>query len=198
MHLDTSTANERIRCVLKNKRSLSEYAPRSYMHTNGFIALTIDSINSQSRRLHWWKGENPIESQAHSHPWKFTSNVLLGTLRLTHYRENPVGTEGCMTLKKYRCTSGENQSGYRFAPRGDSCLKMVSQFSIPKLSNYFLTPSEIHSAYPLEETVTDVFIEMGDGESLIFTENAPIDFNNDYFTKEEFTDKLEELLWRLQ
>ena len=198
MESHTSRTTELIRTILAQKALVAEFARMSYAHVNGFVALTIESTGSTTRRVHWWPAATPIDSPIHSHPRSFTSSVLLGRLRLTHYHETDAENSMSIKLQKYHCCSGEDQSGYRFVHQGLAYLNIASQFSITRLSTYSLQPSEIHSVRPLEETLTEVSRGCSMGESVIYTSDVLEDFNNKYLTRLEFTDKLESVLWRLQ
>jgi hypothetical protein len=198
MQSHTASATERIRTVLAQKDLLADYARMSYAHVNGFVALTIDSNGSTTRRLHWWPAQNSIDSQIHNHARSFTSSVLLGTLQLTHYCETGAESSTSITLQKYHCRSGDDQSGYHFLHQGPAYLNIASRFSITRFSIYSLQSSEIHSVRPLEETVTDVSRGRSIGESLIYARDVLEDFNNKYLTQLEFIDRLESVLWRLR
>lgn len=174
------------------------YARQSYTHVNGFVALTVNETGETCRRIHWWQAAPVDRADIHSHPWSFRSTLLLGRLRLVHYREMPHTTPRSTRLCKYLCASADNQGGYRFDRAGFVNLEPVSDFLIAAGSSYSLERTEIHSVHPIEQSITDVNIERMLSESWLYARTDPSDFNNCYLSPEDYLlqiSRLEENLW---
>jgi hypothetical protein len=163
-----------------------QYAPKSYTHVNGFIALTVNEEDDACRRIHWWQNAPVARADIHSHPWTFRSALVLGRLRLIHYNETPHATPGSLTLYKYRCVSAYNQGGYRFERKKMVNLTPVSDFVITSGTSYSLETSEIHSVHPIEQSITDVRIERIRSQSWLYAQDDIFPYNNDYLSPESY------------
>lgn len=184
--------------TLASSELTAMYASKSYAHANGFLALTVHHSENLTRRIHWWPTAASRRSDIHSHPWSFCSRVLFGTLLSIHYRENDRETDRTLTLRKYKCISSVNESGYTFSSAALVIIEPVSEFTISAGSRYSLEPSEIHAVHPLTEAITDVSIGPSTAISWIYTPSDLADFNNSYLSPSVYRqhlNRLREKLW---
>lgn len=180
---------------ISNPELTLEAAKRSYRHPNGFDRIELVKSPSElySVRLHSWrdKVDGKIEN-IHSHPWSFSSKIILGRLHFEQFVESSTGLE--MFVSLYPRPSGET---YGFRPGGSTTLQSVLNGQFCAGTHYSAHSSYIHRAWaePGCQTLTLMLHGPGvDYPSKIYTPE-PLETNEarfrDGFSPSALTEVLE-------
>ena len=129
-------------------------ANRSYVHPNGFVKITLQSLSSgATTRLHVWNTEGFVQNP-HNHGWNFTSYILQGQLTDTHYTIDE-GENGS-NHREYIMDLSRKDHSIHVVHTRDVYLQIVGTYERKSGTNYTLDSEVIHTSYPAPGTVTFV------------------------------------------
>ncbi|PHS25477.1 MAG: hypothetical protein COA84_07625 [Robiginitomaculum sp.] len=137
----------------------TEHAPR--FHGNGFIQLYLD----KTHRLHIWHPDLPAtraeDDTIHDHRWHMRSNILLGSLVHTTYREvhNLGGIHSHCVFEIIGASKGaQDLSEYR--PMYTTIIRSLHEYTLCDGSEYNFNAGLFHSSRPRHKNrITATVIE---------------------------------------
>lgn len=145
---------EEIIYLLKNPLEYSESVGQEWMIQGlGMLQLKLD--DTRTKRIHIWdiKYQVPNHTSIHSHPWDFTSTVLLGSISNRLYNEDKNGfpLEGRLYSKiTIKCGPEECVPSEPI----EVLLEAGSIYTTHTGGKYSLTKDQIHSSTHAPGTIT--------------------------------------------
>jgi len=170
--------------VIELFRNLSDddkalIASRSYKHPGGFykIVLHENADDKSSIRLHLWQFPLPVRENPHSHAWRFTSHVLSGGLKDTHWTECDSKCGEPYTKYRVDITKENHSCNVEFI--GPVRLSATGAFDRTAPTTYTLEADVVHSSGPSEDdTITLVHqAARTRTENELYCDHQPLTFN---------------------
>lgn len=186
--------------IIDSEERLSQLSNHSYLHSNGFDKIVIDSFSEfgLKLRLHiWWNENNHIEeSTVHNHPWDFASHLIVGSYAMKLFRESK--TDGEEYLKTFYPTLAKSEQLKPIIETKKVKLSCYKEQTFQANTFYALDHNKFHSVVMPKHVAASLVLQ---GKHIadmttVYAKNDSIlnnPFDIKYFTTDQIKTKLTDL-----